>query len=326
MLTVERRPGLHDDRRLRAIRAARDPRRRFVVRGAGSKLGPPWTHERRTAIRGPQRRRHDPAAPARRRDGTGAPGRWHDRSCPARRSHSRAPAPFRPSCKRTRDRMEHSGSRGFPPVEFTLTASDPARRLHGDGERTSDLRERSRRPHRSRWRRSGLLRVTLRDTGGQPATNATATVSARREFSAHGGGRCQRQFTFDFLSLGTYRVVGRFARQHRQRRSDDGDDQYRRPDLRGHLYVPRRRDSAVTVVAPDGVSPCRSAQCRAQRQRRSRWRSDSARSPPRSSASPTPSGSSPSRTFPSGIRHWRGGRAWRRQQRRLVGPRARRPP
>ena len=55
----------------------------------------------------------------------------------------------------------------------------------------------------------GALRVTLHDVGGQPASNATATITRGEHFSRTAAVDTNGQFTFEFLALGTYSVVGR---------------------------------------------------------------------------------------------------------------------
>jgi hypothetical protein len=147
---------------------------------------------------------------------------------------------------------------GIPSGEFTLSASDPVGgfkgtakgRLTFEGETVDQS---------IKLEPFASLRVTLRDTNGQPATNATATVSAGQGFSRSSAVDASGVATFDFLPLGTYLVVGRSLAN-----SGNGGQTDATIDTGGQTFevtVPFRGagTATITVVGSDGVTPVASA-------------------------------------------------------------------
>ncbi len=55
----------------------------------------------------------------------------------------------------------------------------------------------------------GTIRVTVRNANGSPASNATATVSRGQNVSRTAAVDANGQFTFEFLGLGEYQIIGR---------------------------------------------------------------------------------------------------------------------
>jgi hypothetical protein len=147
---------------------------------------------------------------------------------------------------------------GISSGEFTLSASDPIGgfkgtakgRLTFEGETVDQSIKLA--PFAS-------LRVTLRDTNGQPATNATATVSAGQNFSRTSAVDASGVAIFDFLPLGTYLVVGRSLGN-----PGNGGQLDVNIDTGGQtadVTVAFRGagTAAITVVGADGVTPVASA-------------------------------------------------------------------
>ncbi len=148
---------------------------------------------------------------------------------------------------------------GIPAGEFTLTAREPLGGFTGTvgGRVTFENEVVDRTITLAPF---GSLRVTLRDVGGQPAPNATATISRGETFSRTAAVDANGQFTFDFLSLGSYRLVGRSLAnsgnggQTTAEVTAGGSTNEVTVTFRGAGSV------AVTVVAADGVTVVPSAQ------------------------------------------------------------------
>ena len=184
---------------------------------------------------------------------------------------------------------------GIPAGDFTLSAREPLGGFQGNasGRLTFESEVVDRTITLAPF---GSLRVTLRDVGGQPASNATVTISQGERFSRTAAVDVNGQFTFEFLSLGTYQVVGRSlansgngGQANAEVTTDDATNEVdrdlpRRRIRRRHRRRRRRRD--------------RRSERAGQAYARARLRPETrpAPSPPSSTALPTPPASSRSRT------------------------------
>jgi hypothetical protein len=147
---------------------------------------------------------------------------------------------------------------GIPSGEFTLSASDPVGGFKGTAKGRitfeGEIVDQS-----IKLEPFASLRVMLRDVDGQPATNATATVSRALAFSRTSAVDASGVATFDFLPLGTYLVVGRSLAN-----AGNGGELETTIDTGGRTFdvtVPFRGAgaAAITVVGADGVTPIASA-------------------------------------------------------------------
>ena len=148
---------------------------------------------------------------------------------------------------------------GIPAGEFTLTAREPLGGFTGTARGRVTL-ENEVVDRTITLAPFGSLHVTLRDVGGQPATNATATISRGEFFSRTAAVDINGQFTFDFLSLGQYRVVGRSLANSGNGAQTTADVTAGGSTIDVDLTFRGIGSTAVTVVAADGVTIVPSAQ------------------------------------------------------------------
>ncbi len=148
---------------------------------------------------------------------------------------------------------------GIPAGEFTLTARESLGGFTGTARGRVTL-ENEIVDRTITLAPFGSLHVTLRDVGGQPATNATATISRGEFFSRTAAVDVNGQFTFDFLSLGQYRVVGRSLANSGNGAQTTADVTAGGSTIDVDLTFRGTGSAAVTVVAADGVTLVPSAQ------------------------------------------------------------------